>query len=246
MTIEEIFIRIAPGNPPFFSTIPMSKLKAMIANSSWASGLTPEQLLRVQTETISRRVPKGGFICRKGENVDYWLGLVDGLGKMTNTSPSGKVTTFTGVTSGSWFGEGSLLKIEPRRYDAMALRDCELACMPRATFMWLLDNSIPFNRFLLLQLNERLGQFIGMVEYDRLLGPDGRVAHCLASLYNAMLSPGMQPLLGISQEEVAQLSGLSRQRANQSLKLLEAAALLRVGYGGITILNLDGLRQFED
>jgi len=224
----------------------MSTLKETIAASSWANGLTPEQRRRVEAETFSRPVPKGSFICRKGEPVEFWLGLVDGLGKMTNTAASGKVTTFTGVTSGSWFGEGSLLKVEPRRYDAVALRDCELAYMPRATFMWLLDNSIEFNRFLLLQLNERLGQFIGMVEYDRLLGPDGRVAHCLASLYNPTLSPGIQALLKISQEEVAQLSGLSRQRANQSLKLLEEATLLQVGYGGITILNLEGLRHFEE
>ena len=224
----------------------MSKLKEMIAAFNWANGVTPEQRRRVESETFSRPVSKGGFICRKSEPADFWLGLVDGLGKMTNTAASGKVTTFTGVTSGSWFGEGSLLKAEPRRYDAVALRDCELACMPRPTFMWLLDTSIEFNRFLLLQLNERLGQFIGMVEYDRLLGPDARVAHCLASLYNLTLSPGIQPLLNISQEEVAQLSGLSRQRANQSLKLLEEAALLQVGYGGITILNLEGLRQFED
>ena len=38
----------------------------------------------------------------------------------------------------------------------------------------LLDSSIPFNRHLLLQLNERLGQFIATVEFDRLLGQTGR------------------------------------------------------------------------
>jgi CRP/FNR family cyclic AMP-dependent transcriptional regulator len=48
--------------------------------------------------------------------------------------------------------------------------------MPRTTFLWLLDSSIPFNRFLLTQLNERLGQFIALVEYDRMLEPDARVA----------------------------------------------------------------------
>jgi DNA-binding GntR family transcriptional regulator len=49
----------------------------------------------------------------------------------------------------------------------------------------------------------------------------------------------------ISQEEVGLLSGASRQRANQALQLLEKEGLLRVDYGGIRILDLEGLRHFE-
>jgi CRP-like cAMP-binding protein len=118
--------------------------------------------------------------------------------------------------------------------------------MPRATFTWLLDTSMAFNRFLLTQLNERLGQFIGMVEHDRLLGPDARLARCLADMFNPILYPGSKPHLPVSQEEIAQLAGLSRQRANQALQRLEQAGLLRIDYGGITVIDLPGLRNFED
>jgi CRP-like cAMP-binding protein len=103
-----------------------------------------------------------------------------------------------------------------------------------------------FNRVLLTQLNERLGQFIGMVEHDRLLGPDARLARCLAGMFNPILYPGSKPHLPVSQEEIAQLAGLSRQRANQALQRLEQAGLLRIDYGGITVLDLAGLRNFED
>lgn len=225
---------------------PVARLKAFLAASSWTHALTSEQQDRVEIETIVRCVPKGGYICRKGEPVDYWMGVIDGLGKMTNTSATGKVTTFTGVAVGSWFGEGSLFKDEPRRYDVIALRDSEVAYMPRATFMWLLDVSIDFNRALLVQLNERLGFFIGMVEYDRLLGPDARVAHCLAALFNPTLTPGIRPLVKISQEEIGHLAGLSRQRVNHSLKLLEEAGLVQLEYGGITVLDLAGLKKFGE
>lgn len=228
------------------STRHASKLRELLAVSPWTQTLTPEQRRRVEAETIVRSVPRGGYLCRKGERVEHWLGVVEGLGKMTNTSATGKVTTFTGVTTGSWFGEGSLLKDEPRRYDVIALRDSEVAYMPRSTFMWLLDGSIDFNRFLLVQLNERLSLFIGMVEYDRLLGPDGRVAHCLAALFNPTLAPGIRPLIRICQEEIAHLAGLSRQRVNHSLKILEEAGLVRLEYGGITVLNLDGLKKFGE
>lgn len=223
----------------------MASLSEMLSASLWSPALTGEQLQRVAGEIVTRQIPSCGFVCRKGEAVDHWIGVIDGLVKMTNLSADGKPTTFTGIPAGGWFGEGSLLKDEPRRYDVVALRDSKIAYMPKATFTWLLDNSIGFNRFLLIQLNERLGQFISMVECDRLLEPDARVARSLASLFNPHLYPGTGSQLQISQEEIGYLAGLSRQRANQALKILEKAGLLRVEYGGITVLDLAGLRSFE-
>jgi CRP/FNR family cyclic AMP-dependent transcriptional regulator len=220
-------------------------LLEMLHQALWARSLTAEQMARVEAEMVERFVPAGGYVCRKGDPVDHWIGVVDGLLKMSSVSPEGKTVTFTGLLTGGWFGEGSVLKTEPRRYDVIALRDSRLAFMPRATFNWLLDNSIPFNRFLLLQLNERLGVFISLVEYDRMLDTDARVARCLAALFNPYLNPGKQRLLQISQEEIGYLCSTSRQRANQALQVLEKAGLLRVDYGSITILDLDGLRSFD-
>jgi len=80
--------------------------------------------------------------------------------------------------------------------------------------------------------------------YDRMLEPDARVARCLAALFNPYLNPGIGLNLQISQEEVGNLSGTSRQRANQALQVLEKAGLLKVDYGSITINDLEGLRQF--
>ncbi|WP_256078549.1 Crp/Fnr family transcriptional regulator [Massilia sp. YIM B04103] len=220
-------------------------LKEALHAAIWAKTLTPGQMARVEATTFEVFVPKGGYVCHKGEVVDNWVGILSGMVKMNNFSPSGKSVTFTGVPPGGWFGEGSLLKDERRKYDAMALRDSRIARMPAETFLWLLETSLPFTRFLLMQLNERLGQFIGLVESERLLDPDTRVARCLASLFHSHLYPGSEPLLQISQEEVGLLSGASRQRANQALQLLERQGLLRVDYGGIRILDLDGLRRFE-
>ncbi|MCX8004530.1 MAG: Crp/Fnr family transcriptional regulator, partial [Burkholderiaceae bacterium] len=151
---------------------------------------------------------------------------------------------FTGIPAGGWFGEGSLLKTEPRRYDIVALRASRIVRVPRRTFEWLLNTSIPFNRFLLVQLNERLGQFIGMLETQRLMGPDERVARCVAQLFNPILHPGIERKLEVSQEEIGYLAGISRQRVNQSLQRLQRAGLLRVEYGAIVIEDLEGLRSY--
>ncbi len=203
-------------------------------------------MARIEAETPTRVCPPGTLVCRKGEQVDAWIGVIDGLVKMANFSADGKPRSFVGVGTGGWFGEGSLLKDEPRRYDIVTLRQSTIAYQPRSTFLWLLDTSMVFNRFVITQLNERLGQFIGMVEHDRLLGPDARLARCLAAMFNPHLYPGIGPTLQISQEEIAQLAGLSRQRANQGLQPLEQAGLLRIEYGRITITELSGLRNFED
>lgn len=222
-----------------------SPLDQMFERSRWAEQLDASQRERVRSETVVREVAANGLVCRKGETVEAWVGVIEGLVKISSVSFEGKLVTFTGVPAGGWFGEGSLLKDEPRRYDVIALRDSLVAYVPRATFQWLLDTSIAFNRFLLVQLNERLGQFIATVEYERLLGPDARVARCIAQLFNPLLYPGSGRQLRISQSEVGYLTGLSRQRANQALQTLEASGLIRVEYGGITVADLDGLSRYE-
>ncbi|MBK1890260.1 Crp/Fnr family transcriptional regulator [Undibacterium sp. 14-3-2] len=223
-----------------------SELKQGLAKTMWAHMLAPDHVQKVEDEIIERFIPAGGYVCRKGDPVDHWMGVLDGFLKMSSISPEGKTVTFSCMLAGGWFGEGSLLKTEPRRYDVVALRDTRVAYMPRSTFTFLLDNSIPFNRFLLHQLNERLGLFISLVEYDRMLDPDTRVARCLAAMFNSYLNPGSSMQLQISQEEIGYISSVSRQRANQALQLLEKKQLLSVDYGGITILNLEGLRRYPE
>jgi CRP-like cAMP-binding protein len=95
-------------------------------------------------------------------------------------------------------------------------------------FVWLFENSVGFNRFLVRQLNERLGQFIGLLEYGRTLEATARLARSIASLFNPILYPDLSLHLDITQEEIGALSGISRQNANQCLKRLEKEGLLRL------------------
>ncbi|MBL8418878.1 MAG: Crp/Fnr family transcriptional regulator [Dechloromonas sp.] len=224
----------------------MKNAEELLRTSLWGRALTEAEMARALAGTSERTFAAGAFICMKGEPVDYWMGIVSGLGKMASHWTTGKTTSLTGISTGGWFGEGSLMKNEPRRYDVMALRESRVAFMNRSTFTWLLDHSIPFNRYMIAQLNERLGQFIGMIENERMLDTDARIARCLAALFNPVLYPGTNRLLQISQEELGYLAGVSRQRANQALKALEDAGLVRSEYGGINVLDLDGLRRFGD
>ena len=215
-----------------------------IAASRWAKDLTGAERTQVRQGTTERLVPAGGFICQQGESPSCWIGVIDGLAKMSSNWVTGKTASYAGIPAGGWFGEGSVLKTEPRRYDVIALRTTRVACMRRETFLWLLDHSIAFNHAIIEQINERLGQFIGLLESERLHDTDTRVARSLSIMFNPVLYPGQNTTLSISQEEIGYLAGVSRQRVNRSLKILEDAGFLRVDYGGITIIDLDGLRRF--
>jgi CRP/FNR family cyclic AMP-dependent transcriptional regulator len=219
------------------STESLALDSSMLFAMRWAEGLSAELRRRVLTETIVRRVQSDGFVCRKGESVAYWIGVIDGLAKLSSVSREGKSVTFTGIPAGGWFGEGSPLKNEPRRYDAVALRDSRIAYVPRNTFMLLLESSVSFNRFVMDQLNERLGQFIGMVEHDRSFSPEERLATGLAALFNPRLYPGNRTTLPISQEELAHLVALSRQRVNKALKRLQHSRLFSVENPDLTITD---------
>jgi CRP-like cAMP-binding protein len=216
-----------------------------IDRCAWATNLSPEQRARVKRVTTVREYTQGEYVCHKGEMAEHWLGVVEGVVKITTVSPSGKSVTFTGVPTGGWFGEGAVLKHEIRKYDVMALRRSRIAFIPIETFQWLLDTSLPFTRFLLMQLNDRLGQFIAAVEYERLLDIDSRVARAVSSLFNEPLSRHWHHARNLA-GEIGLLAGISRQRANQALKVLEQQGLVRVDYGVIEALDLEGLRQYGE
>ena len=212
----------------------------------WARDLPEREVEVARAGIVEKSYSADEYIFMRGDTFDYWTGIVSGLARMGMVSSGGKATSFAGLTAGAWFGEGSMLKREPRRYDMVALRDTKLALMDRATFDWLFENSVAFNRFLVRQLNERLGQFIGAVEYDRTLDVTGRIARSIASLFNPILYPDLTRHLEITQEEIGALSGISRQNANQSLKRLEKEGLLRLEYGGVTVVDLDRLRNYGE
>jgi CRP/FNR family transcriptional regulator, cyclic AMP receptor protein len=222
--------RVRPATPEELQNIP------------WLHTLTPAERRRAEAAVVVGDAQSGDLVCRIGRPPTFWFGVVEGLLKMSNDNADGTSMTYSGLPPGGWFGEGTALKREPYRYNIQALRRSVVAGLPVDDFHWLLDHSIGFNRFVMNQLNERLGQFIAAREADRLNNPDARVARNLAALFNPVLFPGVGELLRITQQELAYLIGLSRQRVNEALRTLQAKGAIRVEYGGVRVLDLAALR----
>jgi len=210
----------------------------------WSADLSEQEFEHARRGIVEKAYGKGAYICHRGDRFDSWAGVTEGLVKLSTVSRNGKAVTLAGLRAGGWFGEGTVLKNEVRQYDLVALRDTRMALMDRSTFLWLFENSVGFNRFLVKQFNERLGQFIALVEYDRMLDAPARLARNIASLFNPALYPGLGMHLQVSQEEIGLLSGISRQMANKSLQILESKGLLRVEHNGITVLELERLARY--
>ena len=216
-----------------------------LAAIPWLRTLDAPDATRIAALIQVVNAEAGELVCKVGRPATYWFGVVDGLLKMSTDTADGVAITFTGVPPGGWFGEGTLLKREAYRYNIQALRRSVVAGLPVDTFHELLLTSIAFNRFVLNQLNDRLGQFIAAREIDRLTDPDLRVARNLAALFHPSLYPGVGSWLRITQLELGYLVGLSRQRVNKALRALQERRLIRVEYGGVRVLELEALRHYR-
>lgn len=218
----------------------------LMQETDWLNGLPPDAQERVIHDAYERHFDAGEFVARRGEAAESWIGVAQGLLKITAVHRSGKVVMFTGVPEGSWIGEGAVIKRELRRYDILAMRPSRVLHLPGTTFRWLLDSSIAFNHVMIARLNERLAQYIGMVEIDRLGDPVARVARAIGTLYNPVLYPKLGPLLNLSQTELGELIGMSRQSIAAALKQLETEGLVSTEYGGVLVRDLAALVAYEE
>ena len=100
--------------------------------AAWSRELSEREIEVARAGIVEKSFRADEFIFMRGDRFDYWTGVVTGLARMGIVSRGGKATTFTGLTAGAWFGEGTILKNESRRYDVVALRDTRLAMMDRS------------------------------------------------------------------------------------------------------------------
>lgn len=222
----------------------METLSDAIRRSGWAETLTGAQLERVLQQGMERSVDAGTVIWSAGSPVDHWLGIIEGLVKLTTWSAEGRSLILMGYAEGAWFGEGSLLRDTPRQYEIMALRKTRIAMIPRSVFAWLMETSLPFSRFVATQLNDRLSDFILRIKHERFSPLQHYIAYCLSTLFDPQTYPGARHRIEMSQRDVGELTGRSRQEVNRALQQLESLGLIQRGYHSVTICDMARLRSY--
>ena len=221
-------------------------VRDVLGETHWLQELPAEAKKRVYADAYDVFFDAGDVVVRKGDPGRVWLGVAEGLLKVSTVNRSGKVVMFTAIPEGSWIGEGAVIKRELLRYDIFAMRPSRIIHLPGATFRWLLDISIEFNHIVISRLNERLSQYIAMVEIDRLTDPAAKVARAIGIMYNPVLHPRMGPVLTLSQTEMGELIGMSRQSISAALKQLEGEGLVSTEYGGVMVRKLSSLVNYQE
>ena len=219
----------------FAADLPLTE--RFLAHQKWFRELPVPLQQQVLDQAFSVRAAKGEIALQAYQPVDGWYGVAQGLVKIAS-SQGAQQSTFVGLNQGTWFGEGAILKKEPRQYDVVALRDTELVCVPSAVFETLLQHSTRFNRYIIDELNRKLGLAMSIIQAGRSGNAQQRLALALSRMFWSQTRT-----LDLSQDELASLAGMARQTANRALQQLEQRGIVRLAMHRITVLDEQALLQ---
>lgn len=207
----------------------------------WYKGLPKleRDVVRAELRTIS--LASGEYLFRAGSRSPGWYGVVEGLVKWSSPGTDGRTLSLAGFSTGSWFGEATMIRRERFEYEVVALRPSRIVILPRDTCERLWNNNIEFTKALMTHLAQRVNWLMGCYTGNVLLDVDTTVARAVAAQLDAEVHSGTQGRLRISQEEIAGLCGVSRQRCNTALTRLAREGVLQTHYGGLTVLDKEAL-----
>ena len=169
-------------------------------------------------------------------------------GRVVIRAPSshGKEVILNIINEGEIFGEIALLDGKERTADATAMTDCELLVIARRSFLPLLERP-DVMRELLNVLCERLRRTSEQVEDVLFLDVAARIAKTLLRFAKAddAPEPGARIVLGLSQREIGNLIGASREKVNRRLQAWRRAEIITIDKGTIFIRDAAALRSLK-
>ena len=223
--------------PPMLCFAPTAQ--RFIETQPWFASVPQAVQARLRAEVFCTQGEKGAVMLPAGSAVMGWHAVLSGLVMLQSPASKGRASAFIGVPDGEWFGEGSAMKPEPRKYNVVALRPTTLLCLPLPLFDLLRETHLAFNQFLVLHMNMRLGQAMTIIEAGRTQSTEHRVA-----LYLSRLFWRSTRRINLTQDELGQLVGLSRQTVNRVLRRLEELGIVSLDFGKVAIVDDDALSAY--
>ena len=198
--------------------------------------------------TYSRveRYPAGCEIYAKGSPGLCMMAVLRGTAKMSSVSPDGKEIVLNIISQGEIFGEIALLDGAARSADAIAMTDCELLVLTRRDFMPVLENHADICLILIRILCQRLRRTSEQVEDVLFRHLEARIAKALLQLAERPGLPhahGAMLELHLSQGELGNIVGSSRESVNKQLQVWHRAGLIELAKGSIVIRDARAIEQ---
>lgn len=184
-------------------------------------------------KAVHRKYRKGNVIFVQGEQGDRCFAIVDGAVKISAYHPDGREAVMAVLGPGDVFGELSLFDDAPRSADATAIEDTELLSLNTRDVTEAIRTHPELGLALLRVLGRRLRHTNEALQDIAFFDVPGRVARRIADLaetHGEATAEGVLIELPLSQENLAQMVGATRESVNKALSLLRRRGLVsRVG-----------------
>ena len=203
-------------------------------------GLGDEDLEAIGNVTIPRSFDKDQVIILAEEEGDALFIISRGQVKVSIVSEDGREVILSLLGEGAVFGELALLDGKPRSANVVATQDTEIYMVRRADFLQLLYKVPQIAVGLLAELAGRLRRTDRKIEGLALLDVTSRISETLLQL---AADQGTQTDEGIllegrpTHQQLANMSGTTRETVSRVLKRLETQGYLSVTGRVITILR---------
>jgi len=221
---------------------PLIETRSFLGKVPIFSDLSEASLLVLAQASRSMHVEKGQFIFLQDDPSEKAYLVRSGLISIILESLDGRKLVINEMRSGDFFGEVGLLTRQPRSSSAIARTDGELLVVPRVAFITVLDSEAALVRRLLEMIAARLRESSERESALAFLDAQGRLARLLLQLGKHELEKGY---ITISQEELAERTGQTRQTVAKALGRWRRAGWLITGRGRIMLLKHAELALLE-
>lgn len=218
------------------------EVKAFLEGMPLFAGLGETSLLTLARAGKFMLVEKGQFIFFQSDAADKVYIVRSGLVSIVLGGPDGREMVINEMHRGDIFGEVGVLTSQPRSTSAVARSDCELLALPRQAFLGILGTEPAFARRILDMTANRLRGSSERESALAFLDAQARLARLLLQLDKQTPEKGY---VTISQEELAQRTGQTRQTVAKALGRWRRAGWLITGRGHIMLLKRDAFMQLE-
>jgi len=206
-------------------------------------GLSEAVVADIRKLLVRRSVPAGSHIFTKGGQPAGWFGVLEGEVAVVTSAASGSEVVLTILDPGDWFGEVAILAGATNSHDAVARGNCEVALIPTTSFRQLLAREPELHGRFVTLLAQRVRLLVDIIEDFTTLPMAARLAKRVLAVADSRAIGSVVRRGRMSQEEYALLVGASRQSVNQELRRWEKAGWVRIGYGGIEVVDRKALER---
>ena len=208
--------------------------------------LDEEAAVALRASLTETRLRRGEVLFREGDSGDNLFIVTEGKVKLGKTSSDGRENLLAVLGPGQMFGELSLFDPGPRSATVTAVTDCVMQSLSHDELLEWLTGRPGVARGLLAQLGSRLRKANDVVADLVFSDVPGRVAKALldlASRFGRTAEDGVHVRHDLTQEELAQLVGASRETVNKALADFASRGWLRLEPRSVVILDADRLRR---